>query len=113
MADKHGLSTPLDRNGLSGGDGSNIKLGRCQRQHVGGGAHGGDELDNEDASGGGVGEANSGEEEVGEGTTFWFGDAVDAVVFESVVDGAQFVELGSLEGGEGGGIVVGGGGDCW
>jgi len=105
MADEDGLSTPLDRDGLSNAHGAYVEFGRGQRQNVGGRTHGRDEFHDEDACGGGVRESDSGEEEVGEGATFGFGDSVDAVIGEGVVDGAEFVEGGGLGGGEGGGDV--------
>lgn len=99
VADEDGLAAPFDGDGLARGDGSNIKLGRGERQHIGGGAHGRDEFDHQHAGSGGVGEANPREEEVGEGSAFGLGDMINAVVGESVVDRAQFVEGRSLEGG--------------
>ena len=86
MTNEHGLSTPLDRDGFTGRDPTDVEFGRGQCEDIGRSAHGGDEFNDEDACGGGVGESDPGEEEVGEGTTFWFGDAVDAVIGEAVVD---------------------------
>ena len=105
MTDEDRLSAPLHRDGLSGRDGANVEFSRGQCQHVCGGAHGGNELYHEDTCGGGVCEADTGEEEVGEGTAFGFGDAVDAIICEGVIDGAEFVEGGSLGSWEGGGNV--------
>lgn len=73
VADEHGLSAPLDRDGLAHADGADVEFRGGQGQDVGGGAHGGDEFDDEDAGRGGVGESDSGEEEVGEGATLGFG----------------------------------------
>lgn len=106
MTDEDGFAPPLDRDGFTGGDGRDVEFGRGQGEDVGAGAHGGDEFDDEDACGGGVGESHSREEEVGEGATFGFGDVIDAVVGVAVVDGAQFVEGGGLEGGGRGGVIL-------
>mmetsp|Transcript_8884 Transcript_8884/g.18947 ORF Transcript_8884/g.18947 Transcript_8884/m.18947 type:complete len:156 (+) Transcript_8884:453-920(+) len=105
MTNENGLAAPLDRDGLAGLDAPHVEFGGGEGEDVGGGAHGGNKLDNEDAGSGGVGKADSGEEKVGEGAAFGFGDTVDAVVFEGVVDGAEFVEGGGFGGGKGGGDV--------
>jgi len=105
VADKNWLTTPLDSDGLSHVHGAYVKFGRGQGKDIGGRAHGGDEFHNEDASGGCVRESDSREEKVGEGTTFGFGDSIDAVISEGMVDGSEFVEGGGLGGGEGGGDV--------
>ncbi|KAL7461029.1 hypothetical protein ACHAXS_001466 [Conticribra weissflogii] len=107
MANKDWLATPLDCDSFPGLDAPHVEFGGGEGEDVRGGAHRGDKLDDENAGSGGVGEADSGEEEVGECATFGFGDAVDAVVFEGVVDGAELVERRSFEGREGGGNVGG------
>mmetsp|Transcript_19454 Transcript_19454/g.31490 ORF Transcript_19454/g.31490 Transcript_19454/m.31490 type:complete len:202 (+) Transcript_19454:445-1050(+) len=109
MTDKDGLSAPLNSDGLANTHAADVEFSRRQREDVGGRAHGRDEFDHEDAGRGGIRESDSGEEEVGEGTAFGFGDSVDAIVGEAVVDGAEFVESGGLGSGEGGGDVGGGG----
>lgn len=91
MTDEDGFAAPFDRDGFTGRDGRYVEFGAGQSQHVGRGAHGRDEFDDEDACGGSVGEADAGEEEVGEGSTFGFGDVVDAVVGVAVVHRAEFV----------------------
>lgn len=108
MTNENGLPPPLHSDSLSGSHGPDIKLSGSKCQNVGGCAHGRDEFDDQDASGGGVSEADPGEEEVGEGTTFGFGNVVNTVVGEGVVDGAKFVEGGGFEcrgrGVDGGGL---------
>jgi hypothetical protein len=92
MTNEHGFSAPLDGNRRTLVNFPEVKFCRCECEYVSGGAHGGNEFDDEDAGSGGVGEADSGEHEVGECTTFGFSYFVDAVVCVCVVDGSEGVE---------------------
>jgi len=67
-----------------------------QGQYVSGGTHGGYEFDDKDAGHGGVGKLDSIEREggVAECATFRFGNLVDVVISEAVVDRAMLVEQG-------------------
>eukprot|EP00956_Cyclotella_meneghiniana_P006214 scaffold8102_cov73-Cyclotella_meneghiniana.AAC.18 len=59
MTDEDGFASPLDRDGLAGGDGPHVEFGRGQGEDVGTGAHGGYEFNDEDAGGGGICESYS------------------------------------------------------
>ena len=94
VTDEDGLAAPLDGDGLALGNFGQVELGGGHGQNVGGRVHGGDELDDKDAGRGGVGEADAGQHEVGEGTTLGLGHSVNSVGGVSLVDTAKLVELG-------------------
>jgi hypothetical protein len=92
MTNKHGLTTPLDRNGLTRINVSQIKFSRCQSENVSRGTHGRNEFDHEDTGSGGVGKAYPREHEVGEGTTLGFGHFVDPVGSIGMIYRSEFMK---------------------
>jgi hypothetical protein len=92
MTNENGFTAPLDRDGLARIDISQIKLGGCESEDVSRGAHGRNEFDNENTGGGCVGKADSGEHEVGEGTTLGFGYFVNPVRSVRVIYGSEFMK---------------------
>ena len=94
MADEDRLTPPFDSDGLARTHARDVEFRGCHGQHVRGCGHGRYELDDEYARRGRVRESDAGEEEVGEGASFRFGDAIDSVVGVTVIDGAELVEGG-------------------
>jgi hypothetical protein len=90
-SDKDGLSTPFDSNGLAHGNVTQIEFGKGQGQDIGRRTHAGHKLDHQKTCRRRVRKSDGRKHQVGKGTTFGFGDLVDAVIFVSVIDATEVV----------------------
>ena len=93
VADKDGLTAPLDSDGGSDGNLGQVILSGGSGQHIGGSTHGRHELEKDNTGGGGVSEPDRRQHQVREGTALWLGNLVHTIGSVSVINGTELMEL--------------------
>ena len=91
LSDKDGFSTPLDGQCLTEFHGAQIEIGRRQSSCGSGNGKRGYQFHHQQSSSGGIGESNRRKHEVGKGTALGFGNLVNPIVVESIVDTSVIV----------------------
>jgi hypothetical protein len=91
LSDKNGFATPLNGQRLTIFHCAQIEIGRRQSSCRSGNGKRGYQFHHQQSSSGGIGESNRSKHEVGKGTTLGFGNLVNPIVVESIVDASVIV----------------------